>query len=83
MIGNHYPEFSYEHDLDNLRDAVERFEISYPIAQDNDRATWGAYGVRYWPTLFLIDKQGHIRYTHIGEGRYGEIEAAIQTLLAE
>lgn len=83
VIGNHYPEFSYERDLDNLRDAVERLEVPYPVTQDNDRATWGAYGVRYWPTLFLIDKQGHIRYTHIGEGRYDEIEAAIQILLSE
>jgi hypothetical protein len=83
VIGNHYPEFSYERDLDNLRDALDRLEVPYPVAQDNDRATWGAYGVRYWPTLFLIDKQGHIRYTHIGEGRYDEIEAAIQILLTE
>jgi peroxiredoxin len=83
VIGNHYPEFSYERDLDNLRDALDRLEVPYPVAQDNDRATWGAYGVRYWPTLFLIDKQGHIRYTHIGEGRYDEIEAAIQILLSE
>lgn len=83
VIGNHYPEFAYEEDLENLKDAIERLEIPYPVAQDNDRATWGAYGVRYWPTLILIDKQGRIRYTHIGEGRYGEIEAAIQVLLSE
>ncbi len=83
VIGNHYPEFAYERDLENLKDAIERFEIPYPVAQDNDRATWGAYGVRYWPTLFLIDKQGRIRFTHIGEGRYDEIETAIQILLSE
>jgi peroxiredoxin len=51
--------------------------------QDNERATWGAYNNRYWPTLYLIDKNGHIRYTHIGEGRYAETEAAVQALLAE
>lgn len=83
IIGNHYPEFRYEADLENLREAVKRLEIEYAVAQDNDGATWGAYHVRYWPTLFLIDKQGHLRYQHIGEGRYQETEAAIQALLAE
>jgi thiol-disulfide isomerase/thioredoxin len=83
IIGNHYPEFSHEADLDNLKAAVERLEIDYPVAQDNDGATWRAYGNRFWPTLYLIDKQGHIRYRHIGEGRYAETEAAIQALLAE
>ena len=83
VIGNHYPEFSYEEDLDNLKSAIERLEIPYAVAQDNDRATWSAYNNRYWPTLYLIDKQGHLRYTHIGEGRYDETEAAIQALLAE
>jgi len=83
VIGNHYPEFSYEEDLDNLKNAIERFEIEYAVAQDNDRATWSAYNNRYWPTLYLIDKQGHLRYTHIGEGAYDETETAIQALLAE
>lgn len=83
IIGNHYPEFSYEADLQNLTDAVARLGIAYAVAQDNDGQTWNAYRVRYWPTLFLIDKQGHIRYQHIGEGRYAETEAAIRALLAE
>jgi thiol-disulfide isomerase/thioredoxin len=83
IIGNHYPEFGYEEDIDNLKDAVARFEIEYPVAQDNDGLTWRAYQNHYWPTLYLIDKNGHLRYTHIGEGRYQETEAAIQTLLAE
>lgn len=83
VIGDHYPEFSYERDLGNVAAAVERFGITYPVAQDNNRGTWGAYNQRYWPTLYLIDKQGHIRYTHIGEGRYAETERAIQALLAE
>ena len=83
IIGNHYPEFSYEADLGNLEDAIMRFELPYAVAQDNERATWSAYGVRYWPTLMLIDKQGRLRYQHIGEGRYAETEAAIQALLAE
>jgi hypothetical protein len=83
IIGNHYPEFSHEADLDNLKAAIERLEIPYAVAQDNDRATWGAYNNRFWPTLYLIDKQGHIRYTHIGEGAYAETEAAIRALLAQ
>ena len=83
VIGNHYPEFSYERDIDNLKEALVRLDVPYPVAQDNDRKTWAAYGTRYWPTLFLIDKQGNIRYQHIGEGRYQETEAAIQSLLAE
>lgn len=83
IIGNHYPEFSYEHDLDNLKEAIIRLDVPYPVAQDNDGATWRSYKNRYWPTLYLIDKWGNIRYHHIGEGRYGETEAAIQTLLTE
>lgn len=83
LIGNHYPEFSYEEDLDNLKNAIQDLDVPYPVAQDNDGATWRAYQNRYWPTLYLIDKHGDIRYKHIGEGAYQETEAAIQTLLAE
>ncbi len=83
VIGIHYPEFDYEADLGNLIEAIDRLNVPYAVAQDNDRKTWGAYGIRYWPTLVLIDKAGRIRYQHIGEGRYGEIEAAIQHLLEE
>lgn len=83
IIGNHYPEFSYERDLNNLKQAVIDLGIEYPVAQDNERATWGAYNNRYWPTLYLIDKHGDIRYTHIGEGQYAETESAIKSLLAE
>ena len=83
IIGNHYPEFSCEKDLDNLKDAVRDLEIPYPVAQDNDGDTWWAYDTRYWSTLYLIDKRGNIRYLHIGEGAYRETEFAIQSLLAE
>jgi hypothetical protein len=83
VIGNHYPEFSHEHDLDNLKAAIIELDVPYPVAQDNDGQTWRAYNNRYWPTLYLIDKWGQIRYTHIGEGAYPETEAAIQLLLAE
>jgi len=83
VIGNHYPEFSFEANLTNLQAAVSDYGIEYAVAQDNDGATWQAYKNRYWPTLYLIDKNGHLRYIHIGEGRYQETETAIQTLLAE
>ena len=83
VIGNHYPEFKHEEDLKNLKDAIIRLDVPYPVAQDNDGRTWRAYRNRYWPTLYLIDKRGHIRYRHIGEGRYSETEEAIEALLAE
>ncbi|MDO9301968.1 MAG: redoxin domain-containing protein [Anaerolineales bacterium] len=83
VIGNHYPEFSFEEDLANLQAAVTKYGIEYAVTQDNDGATWRAYKNRYWPTLYLIDKNGRIRYVHIGEGNYDETEAAIQSLLAE
>ena len=83
IIGNHYPEFSYEKDLNNLKEAVRELKITYPVSQDNDGETWWAYDTRYWPTLFLINKKGDIRYLHIGEGAYRETELAIQSLLTE
>lgn len=83
IIGNHFPEFSFEEDLANLQDAVAKYGIEYAVAQDNDGATWRAYQNRYWPALYLIDKRWHIRYIHIGEGRYQETETAVQALLAE
>ena len=83
IIGNHYPEFSYEEDLNNLKDAIARFDIQYAVTQDNEGDTWRAYKNHYWPTLYLIDKQGHIRYVHIGEGRYKETEENIKALLEE
>lgn len=83
VIGNHYPEFGYEGELANLRASIERHEVTYPILQDNERETWSAYNNRYWPTVYLIDKWGQVRYIHIGEGRYNRTEDNIQLLLAE
>jgi thiol-disulfide isomerase/thioredoxin len=83
IIGNHFPEFSYEADLENLKNAIAQNDIRYAVAQDNNGDTWRAYKNNYWPTLYLIDKQGHIRYVHIGEGRYKETEENIKTLLEE
>ena len=83
IIGNHFPEFSYEADLENLKNAIADNDIEYAVAQDNNGDTWRAYKNQYWPTLYLIDKQGHIRYVHIGEGNYKKTEENIQALLAE
>ena len=83
VIGNHFPEFEYEADLGNLKDAIKRLDVRYPVAQDNSGETWRAYDTHYWPTIFLIDKHGHLRYQTIGEGAYPETEGAIKSLLAE
>lgn len=86
VISVHYPEFAYEREYDNVVAATERLEIEYPVAIDNDRVTWAAYNQRFWPTTYLIDKNGRIRYKHIGEfsrSAREEAEAAIQHLMAE
>jgi thiol-disulfide isomerase/thioredoxin len=83
VISVHYPEFNYERDIDNVKKATEELGIEYAVAIDNDRLTWGAYNQRYWPTTYLIDKSGRIRYQHIGEGAYEKTETAIQLLMAE
>jgi thiol-disulfide isomerase/thioredoxin len=83
VIGNHYPEFPFEASIGNLKIAVQQEDLRYPIAQDNNGQTWNAYHTRYWPTIYLIDKHGHLRYETIGEGAYDQTEAAIQALLAE
>ena len=83
VIGVHSPEFTYEHDLDNVKAAIQRLDVPYPVTQDNDFRIWRAYRNRYWPTFYLIDKRGQIRYVHIGEGHYDRTEAVIQSLLAE
>jgi thiol-disulfide isomerase/thioredoxin len=83
LIANHFPEFDFEGDLGNLQRAVAEAGIEYAVAQDNDGSTWNAYRNHYWPTLYLIDKRGRIRYVHIGEGAYEETERNIRALLAE
>jgi TonB family protein len=65
IIGNHYPEFSHEKDLDNLKNAITELGIEYAVAQDNDGKTWRAYNNRYWPTMYLIDKKGNIEKAEI------------------
>jgi thiol-disulfide isomerase/thioredoxin len=82
VVGVHTPEFPFEQDTNNVKRAVERFGITYPVAQDNRYATWAAYGNQYWPAFYLIDKHGRVAYTHVGEGDYAQTEAVIQKLLA-
>lgn len=83
IIGIHTPEFEFEKNTNNVKQAVKEYQIEYPVLQDNNYATWKAYQNRYWPRDYLIDTQGFIRYDHIGEGNYDETEKAIQSLLAE
>ena len=83
VIGNHYPEFGYEKELENLKQAIADLDIPYAVTQDNEGKNWRAYETRYWPTLFLIDKNGEIRYQHIGEGNYAKTEQVIQELLQQ
>ncbi len=83
VIGVHTPEFEFEKDTNNVKNAIGQFNIHYPVAQDNDYATWNAYSNHYWPAHYLIDSKGIIRETHFGEGNYEETEKAIQTLLSE
>ncbi len=83
VIANHYPEFDYEADLDRLKQAIRELNVTYPVAQDNEGTIWRAYHNRYWPTQYLIDRQGNIRFVQIGEGGVRETETAIQALLAE
>jgi thiol-disulfide isomerase/thioredoxin len=83
ILGVHAPEFAFEKVTQNVRDAVEDANISYPVALDNDFSTWQAYENRFWPAKYLIDKDGQVRYTHFGEGDYAETEETIQALLNE
>lgn len=83
MVGVHAPEFDFEKDPQNVKRAIEKFQIKYPVVQDNDMHTWQAYQNRYWPHKYLIDLTGHIVYDHIGEGGYEETEAVIQDLLQQ
>ncbi len=83
IVGVHAPEFAFERVPSNVRSAVKRLGVRYPVALDNDFATWRAYSNDYWPAKYLIDKTGRVRYTHFGEGAYGETESWIRRLLGE
>ena len=81
ILGVHSPEFAFEHSEGNVRDAVERLGIRYPVALDNDFATWNAFHNQYWPADFLLDRSGRIREYHVGEGGYADTERKIRSLL--
>ena len=83
VVGVHTPEFAFEHVRSNVERAVSSLGISYPVALDNGYGTWTAWGNRYWPAKYFVDRSGHVRYAHFGEGEYERIEAVIRTLLAE
>jgi len=83
IVGIHSPEFAFERVPDNVRSAVRRLGLRYPVGLDNDFATWRAYRNDYWPSKYLIDRSGRIRYEHYGEGAYGETESWIRRLLGE
>lgn len=83
VVGVHTPEFEFEKNTRNVQQAIEQYHIHYPVAQDNNYATWKAYDNEYWPAEYLIDGEGRIRRTHFGEGEYEETEEAIRSLLAE
>jgi cytochrome c biogenesis protein CcdA/thiol-disulfide isomerase/thioredoxin len=83
IVGVHTPEFAFEREPDNVRRAVSDHGIEYPVALDTDFATWSAWQNRYWPAKYFVDRSGHVRYAHFGEGDYEESERVIRQLLAE
>ena len=83
IIGVHSPEFAFERVPENVRSAVRRLGVRYPVALDNDFATWRAYSNQYWPAKYLIDRSGHVRFHHYGEGAYEDTERRIRRLLGE
>jgi thiol-disulfide isomerase/thioredoxin len=83
IVGIHTPEFAFEHVPGNVRSAVARLGVRYPVGLDNDYGTWDAYRNQFWPAHYLVDRHGRVRFTHFGEGSYGETEAEIRKLLGE
>jgi thiol-disulfide isomerase/thioredoxin len=81
IIGVHTPEFEFEKNLDNVKQAAKKFDLKYPIALDNDYQTWKSFSNRYWPAKYLFDKDGKLVYTHFGEGAYAETELQIREAL--
>src|ERR1700728_2206657 len=83
VIGVHTPEFDFEKDLDNVRQATKEMGIAYPVAVDSGQRIWTAFSNEYWPALYFVDAQGRIRHHQFGEGNYDKSERVIQQLLAE
>jgi thiol-disulfide isomerase/thioredoxin len=82
-IGVHTPEFDREKVPANVERRVRELGVEFPVVMDNDFAIWRSFNNRYWPSVYIVDKQGRIRFHHDGEGRYDDIDAAVRTLLAE
>ena len=82
VIGVHAPEFAYEKSTESVAAAIKRHGIHYPVAQDNNFATWNAYGNQYWPAQYVVDQQGRIVYQHAGEGAYDTIDNTVRRLLS-
>jgi thiol-disulfide isomerase/thioredoxin len=83
VIGVHTPEFEFEKNVENIRPALKRFRIEYPVAVDSDYGIWNAFGNQYWPAVYVVDANGRIRHHQFGEGEYERTEAVIQQLLRE
>jgi len=83
ILGVHSPEFAYEKSTANVAAAIKRYGITYPVAQDNEFATWNAYHNMFWPAQYIVDKTGKIVFEHDGEGQYDKIDQIIQRLLNE
>ena len=83
VVGVHTPELDIERDIKNVRAAVEREGVTFPVAFDPDYATWNAYGNHYWPAFFFVDKRGHVRFARYGEGEYERSARVIEQLLDE
>ena len=83
VVGVHTPEFPFEHDVDNVRQAAKEMRVEYPIALDPDYAVWRAFDNHYWPAVYIADAEGRIRHHQFGEGGYAECERVIQQLLRE
>jgi hypothetical protein len=81
IVGVHTPEFAFEHVTSNVAGAVKRLGVRYPVVQDNDYNIWNAYSNQYWPAEYLIDRSGHVRHAHFGEGEYDQTEKLIRNLL--
>jgi len=82
VVGVHTPEFPFEHDVDNVREAAKEMRVEYRIALDSDYAVWRAFENHYWPAVYIADAEGRIRHHHFGEGGYEECERIIQRLLS-
>lgn len=83
VIGVHTPEYGFERIIDNVKDKVKEYGITYPVAIDNNYAIWRNFENQYWPAHYLVDAKGQVRFTHFGEGRYDAQEKMIQQLLEE